>query len=282
MIDLHTHTTISDGTDTPSQLINKALASGIKVMALTDHDSIAGWDEASNHLRPGMDLVLGSEISCQTEDGISVHMLGLLFDPTFQPLQEVLMQTRDNRYGRMEKIIVRMNEAGIEISMEEVLAQLSEGATLGRPHLADAMVAKGLAKSRDEIFEKWLHNNSPYYVAHYSPTPEKAIGLIKSAGGVAVIAHPMASLRGRTVSVDSFTTYVAAGLDGIEVFHRDHTADQRELLKGIVKDLGVLRTGSSDYHGNGKLNELGENTTEIDQWEALEARASARRVVTAS
>ena len=282
MIDLHTHTTISDGTDTPSQLINKALASGIKVMALTDHDSIAGWDEASTHLRPGMDLVLGSEISCQTEDGISVHMLGLLFDPTFQPLQEVLMQTRDNRYGRMEKIIVRMNEAGIEISMEEVLAQLSEGATLGRPHLADAMVAKGLAKSRDEIFEKWLHNNSPYYVAHYSPTPEKAIGLIKSAGGVAVIAHPMASLRGRTVSVDSFTTYVAAGLDGIEVFHRDHTADQRELLKGIVKDLGVLRTGSSDYHGNGKLNELGENTTEIDQWEALEARASARRVVTAS
>jgi predicted metal-dependent phosphoesterase TrpH len=282
MIDLHTHTTVSDGTDSPAQLINKALASGIKVMALTDHDSIAGWDEATAHLRPGMDLILGSEISCQTEDGISVHMLGLLFDPTFQPLQEVLMQTRDNRYGRMQKIIVRMNEAGIEISMEEVLAQLSEGATLGRPHLADAMVAKGLAKSRDEIFEKWLHNNSPYYVAHYSPTPEKAIGLIKAAGGVAVIAHPMASLRGRTVSVDSFAKYVEAGLDAIEVFHRDHTADQRELLKGIVKDLGVLRTGSSDYHGNGKLNELGENTTEIDQWEALEACASARRVITAS
>ena len=280
MIDLHTHTTVSDGTDSPAQLINKALASGIKVVALTDHDSIAGWDEAAAHLRPGMDLVLGSEISCQTEDGISVHMLGLLFNPTFEPLQEVLMQTRDNRYGRMQKIIVRMNAAGIEISMEEVLAQLSEGATLGRPHLADAMVAKGLAKSRDEIFEKWLHNNSPYYVAHYSPTPEKAIGLIKSAGGVAVIAHPMASLRGRTVSVDNFARYVEAGLDGIEVFHRDHTADQRELLKGIVKDLGVLRTGSSDYHGVGKLNELGENTTEIDQWEALEARASARRVIT--
>jgi predicted metal-dependent phosphoesterase TrpH len=282
MIDLHTHSTVSDGTDSPSQLINKALASGIKVMALTDHDSIAGWDEATAHLRPGMDLVLGSEISCQTEDGISVHMLGLLFDPTFEPLQEVLMQTRDNRYGRMQKIIVRMNAAGIEISMEEVLAQLSEGATLGRPHLADAMVAKGLAKSRDEIFEKWLHNNSPYYVAHYSPTPEIAIGLIKAAGGVAVIAHPMASLRGRIVSVDSFAMYVEAGLDAIEVFHRDHTADQRELLMGIVKDLGVLRTGSSDYHGNGKLNELAENTTEIDQWEALEARASARRVIRAS
>ena len=279
MIDLHTHTTISDGTDTPAQLINKALASGIKVLALTDHDSIAGWDEARAHLRPGMDLVLGSEISCQTEDGISVHMLGLLFDSNNKELQDVLAQTRDNRFGRMQRIITRMNDAGIEINMEEVLAQLSEGATLGRPHLADAMVAKGLAKNRDEIFEKWLHNDSPYYVAHYSPTPERAIALIKAAGGVSVIAHPMASLRGRTVSVESFSSYVEAGLDAIEVFHRDHTGDQRNLLSAIVKDLGVLRTGSSDYHGTGKINELAENTTEPDQWQALEALANDRRVV---
>jgi len=279
MIDLHTHTTISDGTDTPAQLINKALASGIKVLALTDHDSIAGWDEARAHLRPGMDLVLGSEISCQTEDGISVHMLGLLFDSNNKELQDVLAQTRDNRFGRMQRIITRMNDAGIEISMEEVLAQLSDGATLGRPHLADAMVAKGLAKNRDEIFEKWLHNDSPYYVAHYSPTPERAIALIKAAGGVSVIAHPMASLRGRTVSVESFSSYVEAGLDAIEVFHRDHTGEQRNLLSAIVKDLGVLRTGSSDYHGTGKINELAENTTEPDQWQALEALANDRRVV---
>lgn len=279
MIDLHTHTTISDGTDTPAQLINKALASGIKVLALTDHDSIAGWDEARAHLRPGMDLVLGSEISCQTEEGISVHMLGLLFDSNNKELQDVLAQTRDNRFGRMQRIITRMNDAGIEISMEEVLAQLSDGATLGRPHLADAMVAKGLAKNRDEIFEKWLHNDSPYYVAHYSPTPERAIALIKAAGGVSVIAHPMASLRGRTVSVESFSSYVEAGLDAIEVFHRDHTGEQRNLLSAIVKDLGVLRTGSSDYHGTGKINELAENTTEPDQWQALEALANDRRVV---
>jgi hypothetical protein len=141
------------------------------------------------------------------------------------------------------------------------------------------MVAKGLAKNRDEIFEKWLHNNSPYYVAHYSPTPERAIALIKAAGGVSVIAHPMASLRGRTVSVESFSSYVEAGLDAIEVFHRDHTGDQRNLLSAIVKDLGVLRTGSSDYHGTGKINELAENTTEPDQWQALEALANDRRVV---
>jgi len=282
MIDLHTHTNNSDGTDSPAQLINKALASGIKVLAITDHDTIAGWEEGIAHLRTGMDLVLGAEISCQTEDGISVHMLGLLFDKESVELQEVLAQTRGNRFGRMEKIISRMNQAGIEISMEEVLAQLSEGATLGRPHLADALVAKGLAKNRDEIFEKWLHNNSPYYVSHYSPTPERAIQLIKAAGGVSIIAHPMASLRGRTVSIESFTSYVEAGLDGIEVFHRDHTADQRNLLMDIVDDLGILRTGSSDYHGTGKINELAENTTEADQWFALEARANARRVVRAS
>jgi len=282
MIDLHTHTNNSDGTDSPAQLINKALASGIKVLAITDHDTIAGWEEGIAHLRTGMDLVLGAEISCQTEDGISVHMLGLLFDKESVELQEVLAQTRGNRFGRMEKIISRMNQAGIEISMEEVLAQLSDGATLGRPHLADALVAKGLAKNRDEIFEKWLHNNSPYYVSHYSPTPERAIQLIKAAGGVSIIAHPMASLRGRTVSIESFTSYVEAGLDGIEVFHRDHTADQRNLLMDIVDDLGILRTGSSDYHGTGKINELAENTTEADQWFALEARANAQRVVRAS
>ena len=279
MIDLHTHSNISDGTDSPRELINKAHAHGLKVVALTDHDSIAGWDEASSALRQGLDLVLGSEISCQTEDGVSVHMLGLLFDPLHAELQEVLAQTRDNRYSRMSRILMRLNENGFEISMEEVLEQLSEGATLGRPHLADALVAKGYAKSRDEIFEKFLHNNSPYYVAHYSPTPEKAIQLIKSAGGVAVIAHPMASLRGRVVSVDSFASYAEAGLDGIEVYHRDHSADQRSLLENIALDLELVRTGSSDYHGNGKLNSLAENTTSEDQWEILESRADARRVV---
>ena len=279
MIDLHTHSTVSDGTDSPRELINKAHAQGLEVIALTDHDSIAGWGEAIATLRPGMELALGSEISCQTSDGISVHMLGLLFDPENSALQEVLAQTRDNRYSRMTRIITKLNDNGFEITMEEVLEQLSEGATLGRPHLADALIAKGYAQSREEIFEKWLHNNSPYYVAHYSPTPEVAIGLIKAAGGVAVIAHPMASLRGRTVSVESFSSFVDAGLDGIEIYHRDHNADQRVLLEGIASDLGVLRTGSSDYHGMGKINELAENTTERDQWEALESRANARRTI---
>jgi len=278
-IDLHTHSNFSDGTDRPSELINKALSQGITTLALTDHDTVAGWDEAIEWLRPGMDLVLGSEISCQTEDGISVHMLGLLFDRENQPLQEMMAATRDNRLGRMERIITKMNAAGIEITIEEVHAQLSEGATLGRPHLADALVAKGLAKSRDEVFADWLANSSPFYVAHYSPTPEVAIAAIKAAGGVAVIAHPLASLRGRVVSLESFDSYIAAGLDGIEVKHRDQTPEQQELLFSIAASADLAMTGSSDYHGNGKMNELAEFTTDPVQWEKLEARANARRVV---
>jgi predicted metal-dependent phosphoesterase TrpH len=278
-IDLHTHSNFSDGTDRPSELINKALSQGITTLALTDHDTVAGWDEAIEWLRPGMDLVLGSEISCQTEDGISVHMLGLLFDRENQPLQEMMAATRDNRLGRMERIIAKMNAAGIEITIEEVHAQLSEGATLGRPHLADALVAKGLAKSRDEVFADWLANSSPFYVAHYSPTPEVAIAAIKAAGGVAVIAHPLASLRGRVVSLESFDSYIAAGLDGIEVKHRDQTPEQQELLLTIATSADLAMTGSSDYHGNGKMNELAEFTTDPVQWEKLEARANARRVV---
>jgi len=279
MIDLHTHSLASDGTDKPGELINKAHASGISVLGLMDHDTVAGWDEAINYLRPGMSLVLGSEISCQTLDGVSVHMLGMLFDRENKALAQVLATTRDNRLTRMNRIIDRLNEAGYEISIEDVLAQLAPGATLGRPHLADALIAKKLVSSRDEAFAELLHNNSKYYISHYSPTPEDAIKLIKQAGGVAVIAHPLASLRGRTVSIDSFKSMVDAGLDGIEISHRDQSEDERELLRQVVSQYDIIATGSSDYHGNGKLNQLAEFTTKPEDFEALEARADARRVV---
>lgn len=142
MIDLHTHTNFSDGTDSPTELVNKALAVGISVLGLTDHDSISGWQEAVTALRPGISLVPGAEISCQTLDGISVHILGLLFDSENLELMNTMNKTRENRHGRMAKIIARLNEAGIDISMQDVLDQLADGATLGRPHLADALVKK--------------------------------------------------------------------------------------------------------------------------------------------
>jgi predicted metal-dependent phosphoesterase TrpH len=279
MIDLHTHTTFSDGTDTPTQLINKALAAGITTIALTDHDSISGWQEATTALRPGICLVPGAEVSCQTLDGISVHILGLLFDSSNTELIDTLEKTRENRFGRMEKIIAKINEAGIEISMSEVLEQLSDGATLGRPHLADALIKKGVVASREEAFTQMLHNHSKYYVSHYSPTPEVVIKLIKDAGGVSVIAHPMASHRGRTISLDTFGSLIQAGLDGIEVDHRDHSAEEKTQLISLAKESKLVMTGASDYHGNGKLNLLGEYTTEPAQWQKLEERASARRVL---
>ena len=279
-IDLHTHSTYSDGTDKPSELINKALAAGINIIGLTDHDSISGWQEAINSLRPSISLVPGAEISCQTTDGISVHILGLLFDSSNSELMNALEKTRENRHGRMEKIIARINEAGIDITMNDVLAQLSDGATLGRPHLADALVKKGVVASRDEAFTQMLHNNSKYYVSHYSPTPEAAIALIKAAGGVSVIAHPMASHRGRTISLETFGSLIDSGLDGIEVDHRDHSPDEKQQLIALANGSNLVMTGASDYHGNGKLNSLGEYTTNPDQWERLEARANARRVIT--
>ena len=279
-IDLHTHSTYSDGTDKPSELINKALAAGITIIGLTDHDSVGGWQEATKALRSGISLVPGAEISCQTTDGISVHILGLLFDANNTELMNTLEKTRENRHGRMEKIIARINEAGIDITMNDVLEQLSDGATLGRPHLADALVKKGVVTSRDEAFTQMLHNNSKYYVSHYSPTPEAAIALIKAAGGVSVIAHPMASHRGRTISLETFGSLIDSGLDGIEVDHRDHSPDEKKQLISLASESNLVMTGASDYHGNGKLNSLGEYTTNPDQWERLESRANARRVIT--
>ena len=281
MIDLHTHSNFSDGTDSPAELINKALAAGVSTIALTDHDSVAGISEAHSALRAGLTLIPGAEISCQTEDGISVHMLGLLFDLNDADLNTTMAKTRENRHGRMQRIIQRLNEAGIDISMPDVLAELSDGATLGRPHLADALIKKGVVKSRDEAFSEMLHNKSKYYVAHYSPKPVDAIKLIKAAGGVAIIAHPMASHRGRTISYETFGDLIAAGLDGIEVDHRDHSPDEKMALIKLANENNLVMTGSSDYHGNGKLNQLAEFTTNEKQWEMLLSRGDERRVLTA-
>ena len=279
MIDLHTHSNFSDGTDSPAQLINKALATGITTIALTDHDSVAGIAQAQSALRPGISLVAGAEISCQTDDGISVHMLGLLFDLENKDLISTMEKTRENRHGRMQRNIERLNEAGIEISIQDVLAELAQGATLGRPHLADALIKKGVVNSRDEAFSQMLHNKSKFYVAHYSPKPVEAIKLIKAAGGVAIIAHPMASHRGRTISIETFGDLIEAGLDAIEVDHRDHSPDEKNALIQLARDNNLVMTGASDYHGNGKLNLLGEYTTDPAQWERLEARANQRRVL---
>ncbi len=279
MIDLHTHTTFSDGTDSPLALVKKASSSGVSVLAITDHDSTASWEEAKAALHGDLKLALGAEVSCLTEDGISVHMLGLLFDGGNQALQQLLSDSRDTRIPRMKKMIENLQGAGYQITLEDVEASTPVGATVGRPHLADALVAKKIVKSRDEAFTELLHNDSPFYVSHFAPTPEDSIRAIRSAGGVAVIAHPFASRRGQSLTPDSFSSLVSAGLNGIEVFHRDQSEDERQQLIEIAETLNLVITGSSDYHGTGKLNQLGENTTTQAEWERLESMADQRRVV---
>ena len=281
MIDLHTHTHCSDGTDSPTQLINRALAEGISVLAITDHDTTSGWQSAKEALRADLSLALGAEISCLTTDGVSVHMLGLLFDGEHQQMQKMLENTRDGRIPRAHKMIELLNAGGFNISMEDVEAVKPVGATLGRPHIADALVKNGVVSSRDEAFTELLHNNSPYYVAHLAPTPEDAISMIRSAGGVAVIAHPFASHRGQVLSASDFLPLKNAGLNGIEVNHRDHNNDERIALANIARELDLAVTGASDYHGTGKLNSLGENHTGRAEWERLESQANQRRVLRA-
>ena len=281
MIDIHTHTTCSDGTDSPRELVNKAIVQGLEVLGITDHDTTAGWTEAIETLRGSLQLALGSEISCLTNDGVSVHMLGLLFDPEHEEMQRVLEETRDGRLPRMRKMIEKMRAEGMDISIADVEQAMPTGATMGRPHLADALVAKKIVKSRDEAFVDLLHNDSRFYVSHAAPTPVEAIALIRRAGGVAVIAHPFASHRGQILKPEDFSELVAAGLNGIEVDHRDQNPDERAMLRTIAHELDLVITGSSDYHGTGKLNSLAENHTHREQWEKLESQSNARRVVSA-
>ena len=281
MIDLHTHTTRSDGTDRPRDLVNKAIVQGLEVLGISDHDTTSGWEEATQALRGTLKLALGAEISCLTSDGISVHMLGLLFDPNHKEMQTVLEETRDGRLPRMRKMIEKMRAEGMDISIEDVEKAMPVGATMGRPHLADALVAKKIVKSRDEAFIDLLHNDSRFYVSHAAPTPVEAIALIRRAGGVAVIAHPFASHRGQILKPDDFADLVTAGLNGLEVDHRDQNPDERAMLRAIAQELDLVVTGSSDYHGTGKLNLLAENHTSREEWEKLESQADARRVVNA-
>ena len=281
MIDLHTHTTCSDGTDRPRDLVNKAIVQGLEVLGISDHDTTSGWEEATQALRGTLKLALGAEISCLTSDGISVHMLGMLFDPNHKEMQTVLEETRDGRLPRMRKMIEKMQAEGMDISIEDVEKAMPVGATMGRPHLADALVAKKIVKSRDEAFIELLHNDSRFYVSHAAPTPVEAIALIRRAGGVAVIAHPFASHRGQILKADDFADLLAAGLNGIEVDHRDQNPDERAMLRVIARELDLVVTGSSDYHGTGKMNLLAENRTSREQWQKLESQADARRVVNA-
>jgi len=260
-IDLHTHSRHSDGTETPAQVVAAAAATGLDVIALTDHDVTSGWAEADAAGRElGVTVVPGIEVSCSRR-GISVHLLGYLVDPHHGALSEELTAARRHRVRRLTRMTELLAGAGYPVSFADVLGQAGNEATLGRPHLADALVAAGVFPDRTAAFREVLHRDSPYYVSHYAPDPVRAVELVLAAGGVPVMAHPLAAARGAVVGDRVIAQMVAAGLVGLEVDHRDHPPAARERAAQLCREHGLLRTGSSDYHGAGKPNRLGECLT---------------------
>lgn len=279
-IDLHVHSSASDGTESPADLV-RAAAAGLDVVALTDHDTTAGWSDAADALPAGLRLVRGAEISC-AYDGVSLHLLAYLFDPAHEALADEMAMALDDRVPRAKAIVARLADAGHPVTWELVQAQLAEGATVGRPHIADALVAAGVVADRTAAFDTLLHDGSEFFVGHYYVDALQAIRLVREAGGVSVFAHPAASTRGPVVAEGALAAMAAAGLSGVEVDHRDNPPEARERLRTQARDLGLLVTGASDYHGTGKENRLGEHTTDPEVYEALVALSTGNAVVTAS
>jgi predicted metal-dependent phosphoesterase TrpH len=259
--DLHTHSTVSDGTETPAVVMRQAAAAGLDVVALTDHDSSAGWDDAARvATEVGLTLLRGTEFSARHQ-GITVHMLGYLHDPSYPPLVDAVERARQSRAQRA-KIMVAKVGADFPITWDDVVAQTGPGAVVGRPHIADALVKAGVVADRTAAFAAILHNGSPYYVRHYAPEAMDMVGLIRAAGGVPVFAHPGAVFRQKILDNAAIGQLAHAGLAGLEVYHRDNPPEQRERLLGLAQRYGLLVTGASDYHGTGKPNRLGEHLTD--------------------
>lgn len=270
-IDLHTHSNRSDGTDTPTELVEKAKAVGLVGIGLTDHDATVGWTEAAEAAdRLGIELVKGVEVSTRYEDA-SVHLLGYEFDPQYEPLTTELDKVLHGRDHRLPIMLEKLAELGMPLTEADVQAQNADAVASGRPHVADAMVAKGYIVDRAEAFRDWLTPGKPAYVDRYAADLFHALDLIVAAGGRAVIAHAYARESREHLTHEVFEQLKARGLAGIEVDHPDHDADDRVALAAIARELDLAITGSSDHHGTGKTEEfaLGVNTTHPAELEKL-------------
>jgi 3',5'-nucleoside bisphosphate phosphatase len=283
-IDLHTHSDRSDGTTTPQEVVLAAAAAGLDVVALTDHDTPSGWDEAVGAVEEaGVALVRGMEISCK-HAGRGVHLLAYLPDPEHEGLRAELGRILDGRDQRLPRICARLRELGIEIDEELVGAHAVGAAAIGRPHVADALVTLGVVGDRDEAFDRFLSPGRAGYVNRYAPELSLMLSLVRDAGGVSVIAHPWGRTDTSALQEDGLARLQELGLAGLEVDHQDHSPARRDELRAIARNLGLVVTGSSDYHGAGKTDhELGCNTTAPEELERIEelareaGRAAGRR-----
>ncbi|WP_410651993.1 PHP domain-containing protein [Amycolatopsis sp. cmx-4-54] len=284
-IDLHAHSTASDGTDSPAGLVAAAAKAGLDVVAITDHDTTAGWAPAAEALPPGLTLVPGAELSTISVDPvtgrhISVHLLAYLFDPASPSIVAEQTRLRSERRWRLRVMAERMAADGLPVDPDEVMSLLPEDGSAGRPHLAQALVRAGVVSSVNEAFGSYLGNGSGYFVARQDTLVEDAIDMIADAGGVTVIAHPFAYTRGATITVDVLAGLAGRGLTGVEVDHPNHDEETRVRLHGLAGELGLVRTGSSDYHGTNKTIDLGDETTDPLALEELVARSTGYQVVT--
>lgn len=276
---MHTHSTVSDGTEAPAELVAAVARAGLDVFALTDHDSTAGWGEAAATAgKLGLTFVPGMEISCRTLAGVSVHVLSYLHDPADAALLAEVQKARDARLSRAERMVERLSE-DFPVTWTSVSEHVAPGATVGRPHIADALVAAGVVADRSEAFASILTSRSRYWISHYAPHPVHAVELVRGAGGVPVFAHPAASGRGRLVDDAVMAQMIDAGLAGLEIDHRDNSAQGRERLRALAAEHGLIRTGSSDYHGAGKVNRLGENLTSKSALASIEEQGTGSAVV---
>lgn len=266
-IDLHSHSAISDGTDTPRDLVRAALAAGLDVLALTDHDTTAGWDEATSEADDrGLRLICGIEVSTRNE-GKGQHLLGYEVDPTDPTLVAMLDAGAASRNDRTPAILAKLADLGYDIDPATVAKHAGDG-VVGKPHIADALVEAGVCTDREDAFNRFLLKGRPAHVERYQPDIIDAIKTICAAGGIPVVAHPW----GRITRMDEsrFADLAAAGMRGIEVDHQDHNPADRATLRAIARNLDLAITGSSDYHGTGKVNhDLGCNTTDPDEFDRL-------------
>lgn len=275
-IDLHTHSSVSDGTASPADLVRAAVAAGLDVVALTDHDTTAGWDEAvAAAEEAGIGLVRGIEVSTRYR-GSGVHLLAYLPDPDDQPLQAELGRIVTGREDRVPSMLARLRALGIPAT-EEALAEVSpDNRVTGRPHVADLLVRLGAVKDRDEAFARYLSDGGPAFVDRYAADLVTMIGLVTAARGVSVVAHPWGRGSAAVLDEAAFGELAAAGLGGIEVDHLDHDERARARLRAIAGRLDLVTTGSSDHHGTGKTgHDLGCETTAPAQLERILDRAAA-------
>jgi len=279
-IDLHVHSTASDGTLRPAAVVTAAVEAGLDVIALTDHDTLAGWDEAFAACPPGMTVVPGLELSCvyspSGQRPTSVHLLGYLVDPQHPGLVAELRRLQGERSRRGEKIVEKLVAAGYPITWRRV-REFADGGSVGRPHVGRALVESGVVASVDEAFVELLSASGPFYVRKADVDAIAGVRLISAAGGVAVFAHPLAGRRGRVVDEAAISVLADAGLAGIEVDHPDHLPTESAQLRVLAVDLGLVPTGSSDFHGSNKVNRLGEHTTSPVAYRELIAGAWGSR-----